>query len=277
MNRNTKRSAKSLIEDAKDVPAKHSEVVSMAIDNALLHPAKRRASEHESTSKPMDPQSQQNQETQDSPVSDIHGSSSPSNSNAVATAAAAFNEVSTSSGAQARQDSHPSPPDYPDVLQARDAQVRQQQLAQRQAQEKQRDIQHEMQLANRMHEMPPPKPVVGSEEWNRIRKDNHKEVERRRRETINKGILDLSKVVPGCEKHKGQILSQAIDYIKKLKENEQSYLEKFALEKLVTEQMLQELSAKSKHLKSELERAWKESERWKTMYHKKLEEISEKS
>jgi len=50
-----------------------------------------------------------------------------------------------------------------------------------------------------------PKPPVGSDEWHRVRRDNHKEVERRRRETINEGITELARIVPGSEKNKGSI------------------------------------------------------------------------
>lgn len=110
---------------------------------------------------------------------------------------------------------------------------------------------------------PTAKPAVGSEEWYKVRKDNHKEVERRRRETINKGIEDLAQVVPDCDKHKGQILSKAVEYIKKLKENEQQYMEKLTLEKLLAEQAIAELSNSNKTLKNELAQAWKEVEHWK--------------
>lgn len=110
---------------------------------------------------------------------------------------------------------------------------------------------------------PAAKPAVGSEEWYKVRKDNHKEVERRRRETINKGIEDLAQVVPDCDKHKGQILSKAVEYIKKLKENEHQYMEKLTLEKLLAEQAIAELSNTNKALKNELAQAWKEVEHWK--------------
>ncbi|ANB13763.1 Cbf1p [Sugiyamaella lignohabitans] len=107
------------------------------------------------------------------------------------------------------------------------------------------------------------KPSAGSEEWHKIRRDNHKEVERRRREAINKGISELATIVPDCEKHKGQILQKTVDYIKKLKDNEQRNMEKLTLEKLLTEQAISELSATNKALKQELAQAWKEVEHWK--------------
>ncbi|KAG5913823.1 hypothetical protein E4U42_000867 [Claviceps africana] len=108
-----------------------------------------------------------------------------------------------------------------------------------------------------------PKPTVGSDEWHKMRKDNHKEVERRRRETINEGINELAKIVPGCEKNKGSILQRACNFISQLKENEQQNIEKWTLEKLLTEQAITELSASNDKLKQECERVYRELERWK--------------
>ncbi|PFH55699.1 hypothetical protein XA68_17811 [Ophiocordyceps unilateralis] len=107
------------------------------------------------------------------------------------------------------------------------------------------------------------KPSVGSEEWHKMRKDNHKEVERRRRETINEGINELAKIVPGCEKNKGSILQRAVSFISQLKENEQQNIEKWTLEKLLTEQAITELSASNDKLKQECERLYRELETWK--------------
>lgn len=110
---------------------------------------------------------------------------------------------------------------------------------------------------------PNPKPQVGTEEWHRVRRDNHKEVERRRRETINEGINELAKIVPGCEKNKGSILQRAVQYIQQLKENEAQNIEKWTLEKLLTEQAIQDLSQRNEKLQKECERAWREAETWK--------------
>jgi hypothetical protein len=110
---------------------------------------------------------------------------------------------------------------------------------------------------------PNPKPTVGSEEWHKMRKDNHKEVERRRRETINEGINELAKIVPGCEKNKGSILQRAVSFISQLKENEQQNIEKWTLEKLLTEQAITELSTSNDKLKQECERLYRELETWK--------------
>ncbi|XDG01284.1 hypothetical protein ABKA04_000899 [Annulohypoxylon sp. FPYF3050] len=107
------------------------------------------------------------------------------------------------------------------------------------------------------------KPAVGSEEWHKMRKDNHKEVERRRRETINEGINELAKIVPGCEKNKGSILQRAVMFITQLKENEAQNIEKWTLEKLLTEQAIQELSNSNDKLKQECERAYRELAIWK--------------
>ncbi|KAF9437350.1 basic helix-loop-helix protein [Entomortierella beljakovae] len=113
---------------------------------------------------------------------------------------------------------------------------------------------------------PPTKPLPGSEEWNKLRRDNHKEVERRRRETINEGINDLSKVVPNCDKNKGSILRQAVKYIQSIHaENERLMadserlaatkidLDKYLLEKSVAEATLQNLNVQHDQLKREYE------------------------
>ncbi|KAI8093368.1 uncharacterized protein BX664DRAFT_329522 [Halteromyces radiatus] len=62
------------------------------------------------------------------------------------------------------------------------------------------------------------KPTPGSVEWYEIRKENHKKVERKRRETINQAMLDLGKVIPGNEKNKSRILSRAVQHIQGLVE-----------------------------------------------------------
>ncbi|KAL0081891.1 hypothetical protein J3Q64DRAFT_1753931 [Phycomyces blakesleeanus] len=98
------------------------------------------------------------------------------------------------------------------------------------------------------------KPPVGSDEWHRIRRENHKQVERRRRETINDGINEIARIVPGCEKNKGSILQRAAAYIRQLKENEASTLEKWTLEKLLTDQAINELNRQVEVLKVELDR-----------------------
>ncbi|KAK4218007.1 hypothetical protein QBC37DRAFT_26730 [Rhypophila decipiens] len=112
---------------------------------------------------------------------------------------------------------------------------------------------------------PNSKPAVGSEEWHKMRKDNHKEVERRRRETINEGINELAKIVPGCEKNKGSILQKAVAFITQLKENESQNIEKWTLEKLLTEQAINELSTSLEKCKGEIDRLCHERDEWKTL------------
>ncbi|SGY54146.1 BQ5605_C006g03845 [Microbotryum silenes-dioicae] len=97
------------------------------------------------------------------------------------------------------------------------------------------------------------------QEWNRTRKDNHKEVERRRRETINEGINELKNIVPGCEKNKGSILSRTVQYIQQLKDREATLkdkeatlIEKWTLEKLLSDQTTSDLKREVEKLREEL-------------------------
>lgn len=73
----------------------------------------------------------------------------------------------------------------------------------------------------------------------------------------------MAKIVPGCEKNKGSILQRAVSFISQLKENEQQNIEKWTLEKLLTEQAITELSASNDKLKQECERVYRELETWK--------------
>ena len=88
-------------------------------------------------------------------------------------------------------------------------------------------------------------------------------VERRRRETINEGINELAKLVPNCDKNKGSILQRAVQYITQLKEEESGNLEKWTLEKLLTEQAIGELSSTNDRLKQDNDRLYREMEAWK--------------
>lgn len=69
--------------------------------------------------------------------------------------------------------------------------------------------------------------------------------------------------MPGCEKNKGSILGRAVQFITQLKENETQNIEKWTLEKLLTEQAIAELSGSVDKLKAECQRAWSECEAWK--------------
>ncbi|KEI38491.1 uncharacterized protein L969DRAFT_88940 [Mixia osmundae IAM 14324] len=96
---------------------------------------------------------------------------------------------------------------------------------------------------------------VGERDNDRVRKDNHKEVERKRRLGINLGIEELGKIIPGENKNKGDILIAASGYIKELKEAEASNIEKWTLEKLMTDQHIQELQAQVESSKKMLAEA----------------------
>ena len=69
--------------------------------------------------------------------------------------------------------------------------------------------------------------------------------------------------MPGCEKNKGSILQRAVSFISQLKENETQNIEKWTLEKLLTEQAINELSASNDKLKAEVDRLYRELESWK--------------
>ena len=86
-------------------------------------------------------------------------------------------------------------------------------------------------------------------------------VERRRRETINEGINELAKVVPGCEKNKGSILARAVQYIHDLRARDRSGSEKRTFETSVLEQAVAELTAVNKDLQAQLRGRIEEGER----------------
>ncbi|KAJ5573881.1 uncharacterized protein N7459_008308 [Penicillium hispanicum] len=98
------------------------------------------------------------------------------------------------------------------------------------------------------------KPTVGSPEWHQIRKNNHKEVERRRREAINEGINQIARLVPNCDKNKGAILQRAIDYICQLQEDKKNLDERFESHSLTTNHAIAEISTSNSRLKAELGR-----------------------
>lgn len=98
-----------------------------------------------------------------------------------------------------------------------------------------------------------PKPPPGSPEWHRMRRDMHKEVERRRRDGINQGITELAKIVPGCERAKGSILARAVQYIQQLRETSSANIDKWTLEKLLTDRAIDNLSMQLANLQREKE------------------------
>lgn len=98
----------------------------------------------------------------------------------------------------------------------------------------------------------------------KMKKLNHKEVERRRRETINNAIKELQDLVPTSHTNKAQIIKKASEYIRRLKDNEEALLSKWTLEKIITDQAINELSISNDKLKSELSKAYREIEQQKS-------------
>ncbi|KAJ2826750.1 basic helix-loop-helix protein [Coemansia furcata] len=97
-------------------------------------------------------------------------------------------------------------------------------------------------------------PEAGSEEWLRLRRLAHKEVEQRRRDVINTGIDRLAELVPGAERHRGRIVNQAVDYIHRLKETEAQNIEKWTIEKLLADQVISGLTNQLEQMKKENKR-----------------------
>lgn len=126
------------------------------------------------------------------------------------------------------------------------------------------------------------KPPVGSPEWHTIRKNNHKEgkvishfatmflypnyhchpVERRRRETINEGINEIAKIVPGCEKAKGSILQRAIQYIGTLQAEHKAMSSRCEAINMTTNHAITEISAQNTKLKGEVNRRGDVALKW---------------
>ncbi|KAJ7368746.1 hypothetical protein DFH08DRAFT_676432, partial [Mycena albidolilacea] len=111
----------------------------------------------------------------------------------------------------------------------------------------------------------------GSKEWTRQRKDNHKEVERRRHGNINEGINELGRIVPSgsVEKAKGAILSRAIQYIRHLKEKEVRNMEKWTLEKLLVDQVMGDLQVQL----DKISRMWEEERAQRQRTEQELEAL----
>lgn len=79
-------------------------------------------------------------------------------------------------------------------------------------------------------------------------------VERRRREAINDGINEISRLVPNCDKNKGAILQRAIDYIIQINNDKKNLTERWVQTNMTTTQAIADVSATNIKLKSELNR-----------------------
>ncbi|WVQ96493.1 hypothetical protein IAU59_003598 [Kwoniella sp. CBS 9459] len=109
---------------------------------------------------------------------------------------------------------------------------------------------------------------IEPQEYARLKKDSHKEVERRRRENINDGINEIAQLIPGgLEKQgKGNLLKRAATYIIEMSEKVARADEeagKREAEKLDLEAQLAHLQAqlRDEHARSlRFETSWREAE-----------------
>ena len=83
-------------------------------------------------------------------------------------------------------------------------------------------------------------------------------VERRRRETINEGINELAKVIPGSDKNKGAILQSAVSYIAELLNKQHSWEN----ERATLDIAIKELATRNDKMRESMEQAWVESAKW---------------
>ncbi|KAL3232116.1 Centromere-binding protein 1 [Nakaseomyces bracarensis] len=96
------------------------------------------------------------------------------------------------------------------------------------------------------------------QDWRKIRKESHKEVERRRRETINLAIDNLRKLLPKPEYSKAGILTSAAALIKKLKESESNHMNKWAISRIVAEQTKTSSEKAQEKMSEALDQSYKE-------------------
>ena len=87
-------------------------------------------------------------------------------------------------------------------------------------------------------------------------------MERRRRETINEGINQISKIVPNCEKNKGSVLQRAVAYISELVEGQKTSQAKWEFEKMALDQAVRELDSRYSKMQDSAKQAWAESNKW---------------
>ncbi|WWD05024.1 hypothetical protein V865_003095 [Kwoniella europaea PYCC6329] len=105
---------------------------------------------------------------------------------------------------------------------------------------------------------------VGPHEYVRLKKDSHKEVERRRREGINDGINEIAQLIPGGtdRKGKGTVLKRAVAYIIELNDKvraDQEELTKKDIEK-------HDLEAQLAHLQRQMQEERDRSMRFETSW-----------
>lgn len=92
------------------------------------------------------------------------------------------------------------------------------------------------------------RPSAETPEARQNRRENHRLIERRRRETINNGINELARVVPGQPKNRGTIILKAVEYIDELERaaaQSKEEAESLKREKLL---LIEELAIKNKKI-----------------------------
>ncbi|KAJ3008756.1 UNVERIFIED_CONTAM: basic helix-loop-helix protein [Siphonaria sp. JEL0065] len=81
-------------------------------------------------------------------------------------------------------------------------------------------------------------------------KKSHKDIEKRRRETISNGIAELSEIVPGAlGQKKGIVVEKAIEYLTMLKSSEHQSAEKWRMEKAGLDEQITGLRQQADELK----------------------------
>ncbi|KAI8865308.1 hypothetical protein GQ42DRAFT_105889, partial [Ramicandelaber brevisporus] len=95
------------------------------------------------------------------------------------------------------------------------------------------------------------RPRITDPEHPERRKEKHRGVERNRREQIRQATVRLQKMIPHGYEHKGKMLVQAADYIGELRESLNDHIDKWMLEKMVTEQLINDLTSQVAKLQGE--------------------------
>ncbi|KAJ1551208.1 basic helix-loop-helix protein, partial [Nowakowskiella sp. JEL0078] len=113
----------------------------------------------------------------------------------------------------------------------------------------------------------------GSESWLKYRKETHKEIERRRRDLINEGINELSKLIPNQEKNKGRIIMRAVEYILDLQTERADHLEKCNFEKMISADTIAHLHASMEYFKKNNEQTKEQLRKVTEEYEKDRERL----
>lgn len=80
------------------------------------------------------------------------------------------------------------------------------------------------------------------------RRENHRLIEKRRRETINNGINELAEVLPDHSKKRSTVILKSIEYINELKQLNSTISEERDLLKARNQELVNELAEKNKRI-----------------------------